>query len=44
MISKISPLLKFEIIEVFVDTLTVDYKYPFLDSEKFLSPFQKQLS
>ena len=29
---KISPLLNFEVLRVFVDTLTADEKYPFGDS------------
>ena len=44
MISERSPLLKFEIIEVFVYTLTVDYKYPVSDCENLLFPIPMQLS
>ena len=38
------PLLKFEMIEVFVNTWTADYKYPFQDCENFLLPTQMKLS
>ena len=41
---KIAPLLKFEIIGVFVNTLTAAYKYPFLDCENLLFPIQIKLS
>ena len=36
MIRKISPLMKFQILEVFVNTLTTDYKYPVPDCENLL--------
>ena len=35
MISKMSPLLKFEILGVFVNTLTAGENYPFKDSWDF---------
>ena len=35
MIWKISPLLKFEILIVFVNTMTADEKYPVPDCENF---------
>ena len=44
MISKISPLFNFEMIGVFVDTLTADYKYPVSDCENLLLPIQTILS
>ena len=44
MIWKISPWLKFEIIEWFVNTWTADYKYPVTDSENLSFPMQIQLS
>ena len=44
MISKISPLLKFEIIGVFVNTLTTDYKYASLYCDNLQFPIQMQLS
>ena len=44
MISKITPLLKFEIIGVFVNTLTADYKYASLDCENLQFLIQMQLS
>ena len=44
MISKISALLKFEIIGVFVNTLTADYKYPVPNCENLPFPIQMQLS
>ena len=44
MIWKIFPLLKFEIIGVFVNTLTADYMYPVQDFENFPFPIQMQLS
>ena len=44
MMSKRSPLLKFEIIGLFVNTLTADYKYPVLDCENLPFPIQMQLS
>ena len=39
---KISLLLKFEIIGVFVNILTVDYKHPIPDCENLLFPIQMQ--
>ena len=42
MIGKISLLLKFEIIGVFVNTLTVDYKHPIPDCENLLFLIQMQ--
>ena len=44
MIRKISPLTKFQILEVFVNTLTADYKYPVPDCENLPFPIQMQLS
>ena len=44
MIWKISPLLESEILGVFVNTLTADYKFPVPDCENFLFPIQMQLS
>ena len=44
MICKISPLLKFQIIGVFVNRLAADYKYPVPDIENLLFPIQMQLS
>ena len=44
MIRKISPLLKFEILGLFVNTLTVDDKYPVRDCENLQLPIQMQLS
>ena len=44
MISKISSWFKFEIIGLFVNTWTADYKYPVPDREKLLLPIQIQLS
>ena len=44
MIWKTSPLLKFQMIGVFVNTLTPDYKYPVQDCENLLFPIQMQLS
>ena len=41
---KISPWLKFEIIGLFVNTWTADYKYPVPDCENLLFPIQIQLS
>ena len=38
MIRKISPLVKFEILIVFVDTFTADDKYPVPDCENLLFP------
>ena len=40
----ISPLLNFEILAVFVNTLTADEEYPFGDSGDFQFPIQMQLS
>ena len=44
MIRKISPLLKFETLVVFVDTLTADDKYPLRNCENLLFRIQMQLS
>ena len=44
MISKISPLVKFEIVGVFGNTSTADDKYPVWNCEKFPSPIQTILS
>ena len=44
MIWKISPWLKSEIIGLFVNTWTADYKYPVTDSENLRFPMQIQLS
>ena len=44
MISKISPLLNFEIICVFVNTMAADYKYPVPDCENLPFPIPMQLS
>ena len=44
MISKISPLLNFEMLGVFVNTLTDDENYPFGDSGDLQSCIQMQLS
>ena len=44
MIGKISPWLKFEIIMLFVNTWTDDYKYSVADCENFPFPFQIQIS
>ena len=41
---KISPWLKFEMIGLFVNTWTADYKYPFPDCENLPFPIQIQLS
>ena len=38
MIWEMSPLVKFEILRVFVKTLTADDKYPFWDCENFQFP------
>ena len=43
MICKISPLFKFEIWRVFVNTLATDEKYPVRDCENLLLPIQTQL-
>ena len=44
MIQKISPLWKFEIIRLFVNTWTADFKYPVTDCENLPFPIQIQLS
>ena len=44
MIWKISPWLKFQIIGLFVNTWTADYKYPVPDCENLLFPIQIQFS
>ena len=44
MIGKISPWLKFEIIMLFVNTWTDDYKYSVADCENFPFPIQIMLS
>ena len=44
MIWKISPLLMFEIIGLFVNTWTADYKYPVTDCENLPFPMQIELS
>ena len=41
---KISSLGKFEILGVFVNTLSADDKYPVLDCENLKFPIQMQLS
>ena len=41
---KIYPWLKFEIIGLFANTWTADYKYPFPDCENLLFPIQILLS
>ena len=41
---KISPWLKFEIIGLFVNTWTADYKYPFPDCQNVPFPIQIKLS
>ena len=41
---KISPLLNFEILGVFVRRLTADENYPFRDPGDLLFPIQMQLS
>ena len=43
MTCKISPLLKYEILGVFVNTLTHDENYPFGDSGDLQFPIQMQL-
>ena len=43
MIWKISPWLKFEIIGLFVNTWTADYKYPFPDCDNLSFPIQIRL-
>ena len=44
MIWKISPLLKFEIKRLFVNTWTADYNYSALDCENLPFPIRVQLS
>ena len=44
MICKISPLLKFEILGVFVNTLTADDSYPVGDCQNLQFPIKMQLS
>ena len=44
MISKISPLLNFQVLGVFANSLTADDKYPFRDCENLQFPVQMQLS
>ena len=44
MIWKISPWCKFEVIVLFVNTWTADYKYPVPDCENLPFPIQIQLS
>ena len=44
MIWKISPWLKFEIIGLFANTWTANYKYPVTDRENLQFPIQIQLS
>ena len=44
MTRKISPLLNFEVLEVFVNTLIADENYPFGDCENLKFPIQMQLS
>ena len=44
MIREAFPLLKFEIIGVFVNIWNADYKYLFPDCENFSFPIQMQLS
>ena len=44
MISKISLLLKFEVLALFVNTLIADDKYPVRDCESLQFPIQMQLS
>ena len=43
-IRKISPWCKFEVIVLFVNTWTADYKYPVPDCENLPFPIQVQLS
>ena len=43
MIWKISPFFKFEILGLFVNTLTADDKYALLDCENLPFPIQMQL-
>ena len=44
MIWETFPLLKFEMIGVFVNTWTADYKYPVPDCENLPFPIQMKLS
>ena len=44
MIRKISPLFKFKILGVFVNTLTTDDKCPVRDCDNLQFPIQMQLS
>ena len=44
MIWETFPLLNFEIIGVFVNIWTADYKYPFQDCDIFLLPIQMKWS
>ena len=44
MIQKMSSLVKFEILGVFVNEVTADGKYPVQDCENFQLAIQKQLS
>ena len=44
MICKISPLLKFETLGVFVNTSTTDEKHPVWDCDNFQFPIQMELS
>ena len=44
MICKISPLFQFEILSVFVNTLTADDKYPVRDCENFQFTIKMQIS
>ena len=44
MISKISPLCKFEILGVFTNSLTADDKYPVRDCENLQFPILMQIS
>ena len=44
MTRKISPLGKFEILGVFLNTLTADENYPYRDSGYFQFPIQMLLS
>ena len=41
---KLSPLLNFKILGVFVNTLTADENYPFGDSRDLQFPIQMELS
>ena len=44
MVCKISPLLQFEVLGIFVNTLTADDKYPVWDCEMLQFSIQMQLS